>query len=59
MATRWRSSRSGWLEAGSHATVWSGQLSQSTIEAGTYSVWVTLSTDIGTVTQKVPITVTV
>ncbi len=49
----------GWLEAGSHATQWSGQLSQSTIEAGTYSVWVTLSTDIGTVTQKVPITVTV
>jgi hypothetical protein len=48
----------GWLEAGSHAVLWSGQLQQGTIEAGTHSVWVTLSTDIGTVTQKVPITVT-
>ena len=49
----------GWLEAGSHAAQWSGQLPLGTIEAGAYSVWVTLSTDIGTVTQKVPITVTV
>ncbi len=49
--------QAGWLEAGSHATLWSGQLAQGTIEAGTYSVWVTLSTDIGTVTQKVSLTV--
>ena len=48
----------GWLEAGSHAAQWSGQLPQGTIEAGAYSVWVTHSTDVGTVTQKVPITVT-
>jgi hypothetical protein len=48
----------GWLEAGSHAAQWSGQLPLGTIEAGAYSVWVTHSTDIGTVTQKVPITVT-
>jgi hypothetical protein len=50
--------QAGWLEAGSHATLWSGQLREGTIEAGTYSVWVTLSTDIGTVTQKASITVT-
>jgi hypothetical protein len=50
--------QAGWLEAGSHAAVWSGQLPLGTIEAGAYSVWVTLSTEIGTVTQKVPITVT-
>jgi hypothetical protein len=48
----------GWLEAGSHAALWNGQLPLGTIEAGTYSVWVTVSTEIGTVTQKVSITVT-
>ena len=48
----------GWLEAGSHAAQWSGQLPHGIIEAGAYSVWVTQSTDVGTVTQKVPITVT-
>jgi hypothetical protein len=50
--------QAGWLEAGPHAAGWSGQLPLGTIEAGAYSVWVTLSTEIGTVTQKVPITVT-
>ncbi len=51
--------QSGWLEAGSHAAVWSGQLtSGAVVEPGSYSIWVTATTDIGTVTQKVPITVT-
>jgi hypothetical protein len=50
--------QAGWLETGSHVALWSGQLPQGTIEAGSYVVWVTLSNEIGTVTQKVPITVT-
>ena len=48
----------GWLEAGSNAAVWNGQPTPgTTIEPGAYTVWVTVSTEIGTVTQKAPITV--
>ncbi len=51
--------QAGWLEPGSHAAVWNGQLTPgTTIEPGSYAVWVTASTEVGTVTQKVPITVT-
>jgi hypothetical protein len=51
--------QAGWLEPGTYAAVWNGQLAQGApIEPGTYAVWVTVSTEIGTVTQKVPITVT-
>jgi hypothetical protein len=51
--------QAGWLEAGSHGAVWNGLLTLGgTIEPGSYAIWVTVSTEIGTVTQKVPITVT-
>jgi hypothetical protein len=50
--------QAGWLEPGSHLAVWNGVLpSGAPIEPGSYAVWVTVSTDVGTVTQKVPIRV--
>ena len=49
--------QAGWLDAGSHAALWNGQLPSGTVEAGSYAVWVTFSNEIGTVTQKVPIAV--
>jgi hypothetical protein len=50
--------QAGWLEPGPHAALWNGRLSQGAILPGSYTVWVTLSNEVGTVTQKVPITVT-
>ena len=51
--------QAGWLEPGSHAAIWNGQLAPGVMIApGSYTVWVTASTAVGTVTQKVPITVT-
>jgi N-acetylmuramoyl-L-alanine amidase len=50
--------QAGWLDPGSHVALWNGQLPHGTIGPGTYAVWVTVSNEIGTVTQKVPITVT-
>ena len=50
--------QSGWLEPGSHLALWDGRLLGSAMPPGAYTVWVTISNDIGTVTQKVPITVT-
>ncbi len=49
--------QAGWLEPGSHLTLWDGRLLGQAIPPGAYTVWVTVSNDIGTVTQKVPITV--
>jgi N-acetylmuramoyl-L-alanine amidase len=50
--------QAGWLEPGPHAALWNGRLLDGSIPAGEYTVWVTVSNDVGTVTQKVPITVT-
>ena len=50
--------RTEWLEPGSHLALWNGLLLNSPMPPGAYTVWVTVSNDIGTVTQKVPITVT-
>jgi hypothetical protein len=50
--------QTGWLEPGSHAALWNGRLPQGAALPGSYTVWVTVSTDVGTVTQKVPIAVT-
>jgi hypothetical protein len=50
--------QSGWLEPGSHATLWNARLPEGVVPRGAYTVWVTVSNDVGTVTQKVPITVT-
>jgi hypothetical protein len=47
-----------WLESGSHAVLWSGVLPSGPIAPGLYDVWVTAGTDAGTVSQRVPITVT-
>ena len=49
--------QAGWLEPGSHAALWNGRLAQAAALPGSYTVWVTLSNAVGTVTQKVPITV--
>jgi hypothetical protein len=49
---------SGWLDPGTHGITWNGRLGADSLEPGTYTVWVTLSNALGTVTQKVPITVT-
>ena len=49
--------QSGWLEPGSHLTLWDGRLLGQPMPPGAYTVWVTVSNDVGTVTQKVPITV--
>jgi hypothetical protein len=50
--------QAGWLEPGSHLALWDGRLLGSVMPPGAYTVWVTVSTDVGTVTQKMPITVT-
>jgi hypothetical protein len=50
--------QAGWLEPGSHLALWNGLLLNSPMPPGSYTVWVTVSNDVGTVTQKVPITVT-
>jgi len=50
--------QAGWLEPGSHAVLWNGRLPEGPMPPGAYTVWVTVSNDVGTVTQKVPITVT-
>jgi hypothetical protein len=47
----------GWLDAGSHALSWDGSAMFGMIPPGSYEVWVSLSDAVGTVTQKVPITV--
>jgi N-acetylmuramoyl-L-alanine amidase len=47
-----------WLEPGSHGALWNGRLLDGPTPPGAYTVWVTVSNDVGTVTQKVPITVT-
>jgi N-acetylmuramoyl-L-alanine amidase len=48
----------GWFDPGAHGVVWNGHAGSGLLGAGSYSVWVTLSNAIGTITQKVPITVT-
>ena len=50
--------QAGWLEPGSHGVLWNGRLLDGPTPPGAYTVWVTVSNDVGTVTQKVPITVT-
>jgi hypothetical protein len=50
--------QAGWLEPGSHLALWDGRLQGQPLLPGAYTVWVTVSNDVGTVTQKVPITVT-
>jgi N-acetylmuramoyl-L-alanine amidase len=50
--------QAGWLEPGSHLALWNGLLLNSPMPPGVYTVWVTVSNDNGTVTQKVPVTVT-
>jgi N-acetylmuramoyl-L-alanine amidase len=50
--------QAGWLEPGSHLALCNGLLLNTPIPPGAYTVWVTVSNDVGTVTQKVPITVT-
>ena len=49
--------QAGWLEPGSHLALWDGRLLGQPLPPGAYTVWVTVSNDVGTVTQKVPITV--
>ncbi|HEU0303454.1 MAG TPA: peptidoglycan recognition protein [Gaiellaceae bacterium] len=49
--------QSAWLEPGSHGALWNGQLPQGTIAPGSYDVWVTVSTELGTITQKAPLIV--
>ncbi|MGH3017976.1 MAG: N-acetylmuramoyl-L-alanine amidase, partial [Gaiellaceae bacterium] len=50
--------QAGRLEPGSHLALWDGRLMGQPTPPGAYTVWVTVSNDGGTVTQKVPITVT-
>jgi hypothetical protein len=50
--------QSGWLEPGSHLALWNGLILNSPMAPGAYIVWVTVSNDVGTVTQKVPVAVT-
>jgi hypothetical protein len=50
--------QAGWLEPGSHLALWNGLLLNSPMPPGAYTVWVTVSNDVGTVTQKVQVTVT-
>jgi hypothetical protein len=50
--------QSGWLEPGSHGALWNGHVGAERPPPGVYSIWVTVSNDVGTVTQKVPITIT-
>jgi hypothetical protein len=50
--------QAGWLDPGSHGVFWNGRLPQGPVAPGSYTVWVTVSNEVGTVTQKVPIAVT-
>jgi hypothetical protein len=48
---------SGWLEPGPYAVDWNGRLGDAVIAPGSYEVWVTLSDDIGIVSQTAPFAV--
>jgi hypothetical protein len=50
--------QSGWFEPGSHLALWDGRLLGQPTPPGAYTVWVTVTNDVGTVTQKLPVTVT-
>ncbi len=48
---------SGWLEPGPYVVDWNGRFGDAVIATGSYEVWVTLSDDIGSVSQAAPFAV--